>query len=73
MCCLLAGAQSSECCDKHQDISLTSASEILRCLSSFCRSILRSTGTTQYKLVVARRASKFAERSFSVYGSAAWN
>ena len=37
------------------------------------RSTLRSAGTYQYNLDIPRRASKFAERSFSVSGPAAWN
>ena len=37
------------------------------------RSTLRSAGTYQYNLVIPRRASKFAEWSFSVSGPAAWN
>ena len=37
------------------------------------RFTLRSAGTYQYNLVIPRRASKFAEHSFSVSGPAAWN
>ena len=36
-------------------------------------STLHSAGTYQYNLVIPRRASTFAERSFSVSGPAAWN
>ena len=37
------------------------------------RSTLRSAETYQFNLVIPRRASKYAERSFSVSGQAAWN